>query len=150
MTRSRTTGLALEGGGLLLSIGIHVLFLYGIVLTFTPRAVAHKPSITFLGAILENQDFYDLVTAIKDKGGPTGSDLFPVNVAATHSQFYPLHTTHVPKPVFSKQIKESPKENIKSNFLEAAQPDARPELSAKDLGVNPQAPPRIPLRLSWP
>jgi len=139
-----------ERRGFLFSLWLHVFLLYGIVFAFTPRAVAHKPIMTFLGAILENQDFAGLLANTDRKANPQGSDLLSIQVAATQSQFYPLQTTHVPKPVFSQQVKDAPRKYVKSDFLKDTSPTEKSGATLQDLGVDPEAPPRPSLRLSWP
>jgi hypothetical protein len=130
---------------LLISLLLHLLFARFTILTFPLEAVALKPTFIFWGSILSQQDLIKLTAQPGDaramQWNPGELQLIKGSAALRASE------TGLSKPLFpaiTKGEKVSYRSTLEE-FQDAPPPSVDP---VEKLGIDPQTPARIPLKLN--
>lgn len=130
---------------LIISVFLHLLFARFTILTFPLEAVALKPTFIFWGSILSQQDLIKL-TAPPEDGQTLRGDLRELRLIKSSATLR-ASETGLSKPSFPTMTageKTSYRSTIEE-FQDAPSPSVDP---VKKLGIDPQTPARIPLKLN--
>lgn len=129
--------------GLIISVLLHGAVLSLFIVSFPLLRTAPNPTLTFFGSILSDQDF--VATA-----GPSLKDrrktAVPADITVTER---PVRSAAMKpdKPVLTAPTAAADKPVAKTVFPESQPTAETKEGSARDLGIEPSVPQRIPLKL---
>ena len=132
---------SLESQTLFISLLIHLTLAQFFILTLRSTNNEFKPTFTFLGAILAENDFQNLTlkeTSLRNQKMPV------IKVKSTQSSHESARV--VSKPIAAPDGSSEQKVFLKSSFIQAAT-DVADKNDIKNLGIETTAPKRMPLKL---
>ena len=128
-----------------LSFTFHVFFLAGVMFSFTTKPLKPRPFFVFLGSILQRQDF--LASHLDHSLAAPDSRI--ILEASGGKKDYDAGSFSLSKPSLPKAIRVQGKTSWRSFIPKQFQGEikaSKPQSSA-DLGLDPQVPRYVPLRL---
>ena len=130
---------------ILVSLLLHVSVYFLVTLTSEPLPVCFRPTVISLGAIVTDEDVgrTRVVSELTTEAEPA-----PLALNLDHfSAWKPVEESHHNKGLFSGQMKDDSKVYRKSSFLRDDLDEIQKRELLRQLGIEPDIPPRRPLRL---